>query len=255
MRSSIKHIGLLGIVSTSVFGAPANSTNLLDCNIIFEQRKGEIRQELQAIDERQQALQVLQNATQVFLDEKARKLQAQEKNIDEKIIEFQKAKEFAQAEFKAQSEQASLDMKAREEYVQELIARNEELLEKIQKVSNDKVIQTYIQMKDAKSAAIISQMSEDEAVEILSNMDSKDMGKILAKMDDQKAAAITQKIRNPNAKKPDELPKSPDVPQIDMNENTDIPNVSTLSNEAENEQDNANEPQLQDFAQENPQGL
>ena len=173
MRSYIKHIGLLGIASASVFGAPANNTNLLDCNIIFEQRKGEIRQELQAIDERQQALQVLQNATQVFLDEKARKLQAQEKNIDEKIIEFQKAKEFAQAEFKAQSEQVSLDMKAREEYVQELIARNEELLEKIQKVSNDKVIQTYIQMKDAKSAAIISQMSEDEAVEILSNMDGK----------------------------------------------------------------------------------
>ena len=255
MRSYIKHIGLLGIASVSVFGAPANNTNLLDCNIIFEQRKGEIRQELQAIDERQQALQVLQNATQVFLDEKARKLQAQEKNIDEKIIEFQKAKEFAQAEFKAQSEQVSLDMKAREEYVQELIARNEELLEKIQKVSNDKVIQTYIQMKDAKSAAIISQMSEDEAVEILSNMDSKDMGKILAKMDDQKAAAITQKIRNPNAKKSDGLPKSPDGPQIDMNENTDSPNVSTLANESENEQDNANEPQPQDFTQENPQGL
>ena len=74
-------------------------------------------------------------------------------------------------------------------------------------------------------------------------------------MDDQKAAAITQKIRNPNAKKPDELPKSPDVPQIDMNENTDIPNVSTLSNESENEQDNANEPQPQDSKQEHPKGI
>lgn len=231
MKLYIKCIGLLGIVSVSVFSAPVNNANLLDCNIIFEQRKDEIRQELQAIDERQQALQVLQNATQVFLDEKARKLQAQEKNIDEKVIEFQKAKELAQAEFKAQSEQASLDMKARKEYVQELIAHNEELLEKIQKVSNDKIIQTYIQMKDAKSAAIISQMSEDEAVEILSNMDSKDMGKILAKMDDQKAAAITQRMRNPNAKKPDELPKNPNVPQIDMNENAEIPSVSSLPNE------------------------
>ena len=82
-------------------------TQLLDCNIIFDQRKDEIRQELQAIDERQQALQVLQNATQVILEEKSRKLSEQESQINEKILEFQKAKEQARAEFqKARYESA-----------------------------------------------------------------------------------------------------------------------------------------------------
>ena len=133
----MKRVVLLLMVFCSA-GMTANEskqtqTQLLDCNIIFDQRKDEIRQELQAIDERQQALQVFQNATQVLLEEKSRKLSEQESSINEKILEFQKAKEQAKAEFQKSQEQAELDMKAREEYIQDLIAKNEEILRKMKK--------------------------------------------------------------------------------------------------------------------------
>ena len=42
----------------------AQERQIVDCNIIFEQRKQEILKEIEKIDEQQQALQALQQATQ-----------------------------------------------------------------------------------------------------------------------------------------------------------------------------------------------
>ncbi len=148
-------------------------SGIVDCNIIFEQRKAEILREIEKIDEQQQALQALQSATQNVLDQKDADL---------------KKREAALAAEKKELEQ-------REEAIKRLLEKNEKILAEIKNTTQSKIGTTYAGMKDSKSAAILENLPESEAAMILFALDTKVVGKILAKMDPQKAANLTQIIQ------------------------------------------------------------
>lgn len=145
---------------------------VVDCNIVFEQRKSEILRELEKIDEQQQALQALQSATQNILDQKEADLKKREAAI----------------------ETAKKEIALKEENVAKMLKKNENVLKQIKTATQSKVGTTYTAMKDSKSAAILESMSSSEAAEILYGLDTKIVSKILAKMNPQKAAELTQLI-------------------------------------------------------------
>ena len=155
------------------FFANANEKQkIIDCNIIFEQRKGEILKEIEKIDEQQQALQALQSATQSILDQKETDLKKREENL-------KKAQE---------------GIALQEENIQKLIKKNEKILKEIREVGKGKVSTTYASMKDSKSAAILEALPNPQAAEILFTLDTKIVSKIMAKMSPQKAAELTQML-------------------------------------------------------------
>lgn len=153
--------------------AAENKRELIDCNIIFEQRKSEIIQEIERIDEQQQALQALQSATQNVLDQKEADLKKREIALNN----------------------AQKEMEEREAKITRLLKHNEEVLKQIRGATQSKVGETYAGMKDSKSAAILETLPEAEAAEILFALDTKVMSKILAKMTPQKAATLTQLLQ------------------------------------------------------------
>lgn len=181
-----------------------NNAQLLNCSRIFELRKDEVKAQLDELDERSQALQVLQNATQVLLDEKERQLKAKEEEIDKKILVFAQEQEKSKAQIEELNAKNTQELEARTKELESLIAKNEQMIEQIQKLKDDKIVQAYKSMKEAKAAAILSGMPESEAVEILSKMEVRDMTKILGKMEDNKAAQITSAIRAMQPSRPQE---------------------------------------------------
>ncbi|MDD6055756.1 MAG: MotE family protein [Helicobacteraceae bacterium] len=150
-----------------------NQCEVIDCNIIFEQRKAEIIKEIEKIDAEQQALQALQTATQNVLDQK----EADLKNRELALVQKQK------------------EMDLQEEQIKRLIKKNENILKEIKGATQSKVGETYTAMKDSKSAAILENLPENEAAEILYTLDTKIMSKILAKMTPQKAATLTAMLQ------------------------------------------------------------
>lgn len=153
--------------------AADNPREIIDCNIIFEQRKAEIIQEIERIDEQQQALQALQSATQNILDQKEADLKKREIALKD----------------------AQKEMEEREAKIARLLKRNEEVLKQIRGATQSKVGETYAGMKDSKSAAILETLPESEAAGILFALDTKVMSKILSKMTPQKAATLTQLLQ------------------------------------------------------------
>lgn len=164
-------IFILALFAGSIF---ANETkNVIDCNVIFEQRKEEILRELEKIDEQQQALQALQSATQSVLDQKDADLKKREEAISNQKKEIEE----------------------KEQKIAKLLKKNEDILEQIRNATKSKLNDTYAGMKDSKSAAILENLPEDEAATILFGLDTKVMSKILSKMNPQKAATLTQIIQ------------------------------------------------------------
>ncbi|WP_104721742.1 MotE family protein [Helicobacter mesocricetorum] len=153
--------------------AEDNEQQIVNCNIIFEQRKAEILKEIEKIDEQQQALQALQSATQNVLNQREEDLKKREAGIA--------------------SERKALEEK--EALIARMIKKNEELLKQVRAETESKVNETYAGMKDSKSAAILENLPEKEAATILFGLDTKTMSKILAKMNPQKAATLTQLIQ------------------------------------------------------------
>lgn len=153
--------------------AAENQREVIDCNIIFEQRKAEIIKEIERIDEQQQALQALQSATQNVLDQKEADLKKREIALNN----------------------AQKEMEEREAKIARLVKRNEEILKQIRGTTQSKVGETYAGMKDSKSAAILESLPDAEAAGILYALDTKVMSKILSKMTPQKAATLTQLLQ------------------------------------------------------------
>ncbi len=143
---------------------------VVDCNIIFEQRKAEILQGIEKIDEQQQALQALQSANQAVLDKREAALAQKEKEI-----------------------QATMEaITLKETKIKQMMAENEETLKAIKQAKDNKIADTYTNMKDSKAAPIIEQLNDAQAATILFNLDSKVMSKILAKMTPERAAELTK---------------------------------------------------------------
>lgn len=166
----IKSLFITLLFLTALFGAQSNRT--FDCTKIFEERKGELVERLEHIDEQEQALEALRDATSQLLDKKKVKLDAQ-------IAEVKKI-------------QASVTLK--EDNIKKLIADNKRILDDIKKEKLSKISTLYAKMKAASAAGIFSQMEIKEATDILSTLPPKVLGKIFAKMDAKKAAELTREM-------------------------------------------------------------
>lgn len=204
--------------------ADSNSENtskqLLQCNAIFDARKGELKEQIRELDEKTQSLQALQNATQNLLDKREAKLKERENALSIKLKEI----EDKEAKEEAQNKQRQDDIKA-------LIAKNEDILKQIDDAKNNKLAQTYAKMRDSKAAPIIENLPQDEAASILFALSAQDMGKILSKMDPKKAAELTevlkkgppfekQKTQVVQKKTPEKKEEQEQKPQEDEGKNT-----------------------------------
>lgn len=160
------------------------SKQLLQCNAIFDARKGELKEQIRQLDEKTQSIQALENATQNLLDKREAKLKERENALSIKLkeIEDKEAKEEAQN-------------KQRQDEIKALIAKNEDILKQIDGAKNNKLAQTYAKMKDSKAAPIIENLPQDEAASILFALSAQDMGKILSKMNPKKAAELTEILK------------------------------------------------------------
>lgn len=160
------------------------SKQLLQCNAIFDARKGELKEQIRQLDEKTQSIQALENATQNLLDKREAKLKERENALSIKLkeIEDKEAKEEVQN-------------KQRQDQIKALIAKNEDILKQIDDAKNNKLAQTYAKMKDSKAAPIIENLPQDEAASILFALSAQDMGKILSKMNPKKAAELTEILK------------------------------------------------------------
>lgn len=163
-------VGLVAIIP--LFGG-TGSTKVVDCTAVFEQRKEEIKLEIDALEAEKQNLEALKKA--------ASSLQtAREKKLEAKALEVSNALK-------------SLTQK--EQNLQKLVEDNKKVLDQIKNVKDDKIVQTYVKMKPAASAGVMAEMSVATAVSILSKMEPKKVAEILGKMEPKKASEITEAMK------------------------------------------------------------
>lgn len=161
-----------------------NSEELLNCNIIFESRKDEIKDQIRELNEKNQTLQILKDATQNLLQNREIKLKEREDALRIKLKEIED-----------KEAQATINAKKKEEKIKSLITQNEEILKQIDDSKNNKLAQTYAKMKDSKAALILENLPQEQAASILFALSAQDMGKILSKMDPKKAANLTEILK------------------------------------------------------------
>ncbi|OPA76030.1 MotE family protein [Campylobacter pinnipediorum] len=146
----------------------ADNTSI-DCNQIFEARKGEILKELDRIDEQRQALEAFRASVKSLYDENLANLNKKESDINAtlKIVENKKKE------------------------IDALIEKNNKILEELKNMTTDKVSASYAKMKDQAAADILSDMSVAQAASIMYALEPKKISAIMAKMQPNVASNIT----------------------------------------------------------------
>ena len=157
-----------------------NTSKILDCNAIFNARKDEITNQLNALNEKMQNLEVYKNATQNLIKQKEADLENKFKELESKLKEQ-----------KAQIDKEKQAIENEKKEIENLIAKNEQILADIKDTSNSKVSKTFAGMKENRAAPIIEELDNAKAAEILSSLTSSEMAKIMSKMDPKRAAELT----------------------------------------------------------------
>ncbi len=157
------------ILSLVIFSFAAS----VDCTQIFESRKSELLQEIEKIDEARQSFEALKAATNSLFDQQKAKVDADKKVLSQKEEE----------------------LKQKQKYIEDLIAKNQKLLDAVKGAKNDKITETYTKMKDSAAAGIFENLSTDEASAIIFALPAKKISQILAKMDPLKASKVTERLR------------------------------------------------------------
>ena len=188
--------------------APKSPSTLIQCNAIFEAKKGEIINQIQELEDKKQSLKVLQKASDELFTQRENKLKEQQQKLDATLKEIQ-ATQTAMQESQQQSE----------DKVKQILTKNEDILRQIREETESKVAQTYAKMKDSKAAAILSDLELGEAANILFYLKPQEIGKILAKMEPKKAASLTEILKKGppfDTKKPEPKaqPQEEHIPSI-----------------------------------------
>jgi flagellar motility protein MotE (MotC chaperone) len=144
------------------------------CNKIFEQRKAELIRELEKIEEQQQALKVLQNATESMLLKKEEVLLKKEEDLDKRSQKVDK----------------------KNKNIMAILEENKKILEQIRTAVKSKVVKSFAQMGADQAASIFQAMAPEIAAGILFNMKPKKMGEILSKMSPASASGLTVLLNN-----------------------------------------------------------
>jgi len=145
----------------------------VDCTQVFEDRKSELIKEVDNIDEARQSFEALKDATNSLFDKQQQKMLSDQKTLKDKKDELNK----------------------KQKYIEELIAKNQKLIDTIKGLKNDKITETYTKMKDSAAASIFENLSTNEASSILFTLPAKKISKVMAKMDPAKASKITVRLQ------------------------------------------------------------
>lgn len=145
----------------------------IDCNRIFEQRKGELILELERIDEQKQSLQALKEATESILERKEQTLTQREQRLEQMMEEIE----------------------AQKSEIEQLVEKNQQLLEQIEDAKMTKITQAYADMKSRDAASILQVMELEDAIEIMRSLEPDILGDILSTMNAQRASEITRGLR------------------------------------------------------------
>ncbi len=146
-----------------------HAKDLVDCNAVFEQRKGEILRELDRLDEEQQAFELYKEAQLALIAKKEEKLARKLAEVNATLQKVSQTKK----------------------EIVTLYEENKKMLEAIKKARDDKITASYLKMKDSKAAAILNAMDRPDAAKILFNLTPKKIAKVMAKMDPQIASEVT----------------------------------------------------------------
>jgi len=167
-------IVFLSIAAVSLmFGAQKSSLSADDCNRIFEQRKQELVLKLEQIEEKQHALDALQNASKTQQGQR-------EERLKQKLGEINILLE---------------DIKKREANTKAMLDENKKILEEIQKAKENRLTQTYAKMKPAAAAAVLAEMTPTSAAGILFTLEPKRVAEFMSKMDAKKASEISERLK------------------------------------------------------------
>lgn len=165
---------LVSVCLVSLVAAPKQQYLSVDeCNKIFEQRKSELALQIERLEEKEQALNALQNANKNVSGQKEQKL-----NL--KLNEINKALS---------------DVAKKEQNIKAMLDENKKILEAIEKSKDEKITQSYVKMKPSAAAGILSEMNATSAASILFNLEAKKMAEILGKMDAKKAAEAVSRLK------------------------------------------------------------
>jgi len=157
------------IISLVIFSYASS----VDCNQIFESRKSELLQDIEKIDEARQSFEALKAATNALFDKQKKHIEKENKELAEK----------------------KMKLAAKKKQIEELIAKNQKLLDIIKGAKDDKMSETYSKMKDSAAASIFEDLSAEEASSILFTLPANKISKILAKMDPRKASSVTLRLK------------------------------------------------------------
>ena len=157
------------IFTTFVTVTLSAKTNMFECNKIFEDRKSELILEIDRINDKEDSLQSLKEATNMLLKKKKAKLDIQEKEVNSKLEKIS----------------------SKEEKIEKMLEENKKLLKEIEKLKLDKISDTYSKMKAKSAANILAELRPKDALKILLNIKAKTLAKIFSKMNPKKASELT----------------------------------------------------------------
>lgn len=140
-----------------------------DCNQIFELRKMEIVQEIDRLERQKAELADLKRAT-------TRVLQGKEAQLADQ-----------QAQIAAQLEQ----IEAERAQIEALTRRNQQILDEIGQVKDDKLVELYTNMRPSSAGEVMNAMDPYLAARILNSLSPKIAADIVARMDPPNAARLT----------------------------------------------------------------
>lgn len=179
---------------------PSSNEALVQCNIIFEQRKDEIALQIQDLEEKKHSLKLLQKASDEVFAQRENEIQQKLKQLEH----------FSQ-NLEEKQNQMNKEIQEKEEKIKKLITQNKEILQEILSQTQNKIAQTYAKMKDSKAAAILSDLPYEEAANILFLLKAQEASKILGKMESKKAANLTQILKKgPPFKEENQAPNKQD---------------------------------------------
>ena len=186
-NGKLKNIFIFQITVLSFLFSPlfaVDNQKLIDCYEIFDQKKAELENEAEKILEQKEALKSLKNTYLILVKKKENRLKEKEKEINASLQKIESEKKA----------------------IQNLVAKNQKILDEIKKIKMDKITQSYAKMKPKNAANILSNMPSSDAVDILNKLSPKIISKIFAKMDPVKAAKLTEILQKGETKTTSKTP-------------------------------------------------
>ena len=150
-----------------------NSSKLVNCYEIFEQRRGELEAKVSEIEEQRQAFIALKDASMNILKKKEEKVNKKLQDVNATLNRIEQTKKENE----------------------DVVKKYQNILDEIKKTSTSKLVQSYSKMRAGNAAKIIQEMDNDTALSILSKLSPKVLSKIFSKMDSMKAAKFSEKLK------------------------------------------------------------